>query len=49
MSVTKERKLAVVDAGLKAVALDSGPPILPKSQTGGVQVRFLMERKDYLC
>mmetsp|Transcript_35176 Transcript_35176/g.89043 ORF Transcript_35176/g.89043 Transcript_35176/m.89043 type:complete len:461 (-) Transcript_35176:229-1611(-) len=40
MSVTKERKLAVVDAGLKAVALDSGPPILPKSQTGGVQMEF---------
>lgn len=38
MSVTKGRRLAVVDAGLKAVSLDSGPPVLQAEQTGGVQV-----------
>ncbi|KAK9807728.1 hypothetical protein WJX72_007297 [[Myrmecia] bisecta] len=32
---------AVLDAGLKAASLDSGPPVLPAEATGGVPMQFL--------
>lgn len=41
MSVTPSRGLAVVDAGTKAVSLDSGPPVLPPEVTAGVQMEFV--------
>lgn len=41
MSRSEARGLAVVDAGSKAVSLDSGPPILPPSYTSGIQVRLV--------
>ena len=45
MSRSEARGLAVVDAGSKAVSLDSGPPILPPSYTSGIQVRLVTRIK----
>ncbi len=39
--MSPSRGLAVVDAGTKAVSLDSGPPVLPPEATAGVQMEFV--------
>ena len=38
MSRSEARNMVVVDAGLKAVSLNSGPPLLPATDTDGIQV-----------
>jgi len=40
MSRNESANRVVLDAGLKAISLDSGPPIVPESQTDGVTVEF---------
>mmetsp|Transcript_27126 Transcript_27126/g.59241 ORF Transcript_27126/g.59241 Transcript_27126/m.59241 type:complete len:427 (+) Transcript_27126:3-1283(+) len=40
MSRSEARAMVVVDAGMKAISLDSGPPRLPTSFTDGVQVEY---------
>jgi D-serine deaminase-like pyridoxal phosphate-dependent protein len=40
MSRNTSRGLAVVDAGLKAVSLDSGPPLLPRQNGDSPLVEF---------
>eukprot|EP00873_Tetraselmis_striata_P025801 jgi/Tetstr1/446065/TSEL_033667.t1 len=40
MSRNEAHGRAVLDAGTKAVSLDSGPPLVPEAQTGGVTVEY---------
>jgi len=40
MSRNEARSSIIVDAGMKAVSLDSGPPIVPETQTEGVAVEY---------
>jgi len=40
ISRSEGRNCAVLDTGMKAVSLDSGPPLVPESETDGITVEF---------